>query len=224
MESTDYNQHKKRKYELFKIIILSIFFVIEILFFIIFFIFFWQSFTKNKGNPFLIGEIKKEILNNIPTWKEEQIGEIKIEKEIDLYQDQEKELLVRLADWGGAAVDVYLLFQIKNNKLKLIKTKTEDNKINTMFLSQGSGGAGRYGFDFQILPEQGIVYQANYYAYNSTGDSCSAVAYFFDKENGLLIYDKNLSKKYQKEYCTEICKNVTNELKEYFVKICGNNQ
>lgn len=178
------------------------------------------NFSKKINENISLEDIKNEILSNLLTnLQEEHLLNIKIEKIIDFYQDQEKELLVSL-NGDGASVNTYFLFKIENNKPKLIKFKPENGQKNILFLSQGSGGAGRYGFDFKIIPEQGLIFLGNYYAYNTFDDICSGYIYIYNKDKALLEFNKELSEKYQKEYCSEICKNVPIELKEYFIRIC----
>lgn len=177
------------------------------------------NFSKKINENISLEDIKNEILSNLTNLQEEHLLNIKIEKIIDFYQDQEKELLVSL-NGNGIAVNNYLLFKIENNKPKLIKFKSDNGQKNILFLTQGSGGAGRYGFDFKIIPEQGLIFLGNYYAYNTFDDICSGYIYIYNKDKALLEFNKELSEKYQKEYCSEICKNVPIELKEYFIRIC----
>lgn len=177
------------------------------------------NFSKKINENISLEDIKNEILSNLTNLQEEHLLNIEIEKIIDFYQDQEKELLVSL-NGNGIAVNNYLLFKIENNKPKLIKFKSDNGQKNILFLTQGSGGAGRYGFDFKIIPEQGLIFLGNYYAYNTFDDICSGYIYIYNKDKALLEFNKELSEKYQKEYCSEICKNVPIELKEYFIRIC----
>ncbi|MCS7184107.1 MAG: hypothetical protein NZ866_02040 [Patescibacteria group bacterium] len=203
-----------------KSLFIIVFLLIDLIIFVILIFYFLKVIDKKLPEDILIYKIKKEILTNISDWKYEQLNNIRIAKNLNIYNDENQELLVDLVGLSGAAVNIYFLFKLENNQPKLIKFKMKDGKINNFYLSEGSGGAGRYGFSYRIFEKEGIVYQGSYFAYGTNDDNCQVNTYIYNKRENILEYNEEFSKKYQKEYCQKVCVSIPEEIRNYFLNIC----
>ncbi|GIW65558.1 MAG: hypothetical protein KatS3mg094_077 [Candidatus Parcubacteria bacterium] len=203
-------------------------YIFRLLFLLIIFIIIYLIIIIRIELPYekLIPKIRKLIIVNKIT--EEGLDNLKIESEIDLTRDGIKEALVSLG-FGGVAIDNYILITKKSffnnilkiyNNVEILNFKTENGEIKKLVLSQGTGGGGKYGFFIKLLPEEGAIYQASYFAYNSSKDFCRVNYYRYNKFLDLFEYDKKLSEFKGKVYCYKLCQNIPQELKEYFKKIC----
>lgn len=160
-------------------------------------------------------KIKGVILREFPDLPEEL--NITLGKFVDINDDGVDEALINL-NYGGAATQFYTLIQFKNNEPGIIKFKDKDEKTEGKILVKGSGGAGRYGFDFDILKRE--IIQKSYSAYNSPDDFCKAEVYIYNPVDGLFEYNENKSVVITKEYCQNLCKSIGDDLKTYFENIC----
>ena len=176
------------------------------------------SVNKNINWKDLLPEIKKIISRKFPDIY--LIEDLIITKELDINNDGVNEAVIDLG-YSGASTENFAIFKInKINKPELIKIKEKDGNIKEEIFVRGVGGAGRYGFNFDILPEYKAIYKESFYAYNSSNDFCKVEAFSYNEVGDYFEYSEELSKKLTEKYCKELCLSVPEELKGYFINIC----
>lgn len=144
---------------------------------------------------------------------------ITLEKLIDINQDGIDEALIDL-NYGGAAVANFTLVKLKNGIPQIVRFKDKNGMVKEKILNQGTGGAGRYGFEFGFENNEGIMFQASFFAYNSPEDYCRVEAYIYDNSNDYFEYDETKSKLLTEKYCKNLCNSINDETKKYFVNLC----
>jgi hypothetical protein len=181
---------------------------------------FFDRYFKNQklNQDQLIEKIKKELIQN-RLIEEENLKNLRVEKEIDLTGDGLPEILIDLGS-GGAAIENYILLTLIDNQPQLLRFKKKSDEIDYLIFSQGTGGAGRYGLMIEFLPQENAIYQASYSAYNLESDYCQVSYYKYNQKKKIFEYNLSLSNQYQRIYCQKICQNIPQELKNYFQKIC----
>jgi len=112
----------------------------------------------------------------------------RLEKLEDLNNDQEEELVVNLGS-GGAYIEDYGLFKIKNNKLSWIELKDKDGKLKPAIFYEGSS-VKNAAFWKPLEQNQGLV-QFVGEANEENQWSWKAEAYFWQQE--ILNYDPTTS-------------------------------
>lgn len=167
----------------------------------------------------LIPDLKNIISNKFKDFNSDI--EISIYKEIDLNNDNINEAIVEILSPTGASLSNYVIFKINNyNKPELIKIKNQEGDIKEEIFLKGIGGGGRYGFNFDFLPEKQAIYKESFYAYNSLDDFCKVDIYIYKPLSDYFEYDDKLSSKFTLDYCKKLCDYVNEELRDYFVNIC----
>ena len=174
--------------------------------------------NKNINWKDFLPEIKKIISQKFPDINLEE--ELFIVKELDINKDGINEAVIDLG-YSGASTESFAIFKLnKMNKLELIKLKDKDGNIKEEIFVRGVGGAGRYGFNFDFLPEYKAIYKESFYAYNSPNDFCKVEVFSYNPREDYFEYSEELSKELTEKYCKELCSSISEELKDYFINIC----
>lgn len=169
----------------------------------------------------LIPSIRTILKQTFPNEPIEESRSISVYKEVDITGDGIPEGLVNLGT-GGATTDFVTLVKVENNKPIAPLFKQKDGKISTLIFTSGSGGAGRYGSDANLIENKNAIYSTHYFAYNENNDSCGAEAYQWNPQTKLFEFNASLSSEAGQNYCSSVCSEWANQpdLKTYFQRIC----
>ncbi|MBI2436664.1 MAG: hypothetical protein HYV41_02910 [Candidatus Magasanikbacteria bacterium] len=105
----------------------------------------------------------------------------------------------------GASTAFMYLIRVEEDGTPIVsRAKESDGTIYAKLFSSGGGGAGRYGSNTIIFPDQHAIGYMNYRLYGGEDDYCNADVYRWNQENSLFEFDKNLSDSfYQETFCNE---------------------
>lgn len=144
---------------------------------------------------------------------------LRLDQTVDLTGDGQPEALVAYAE--GAAMEAVAVFGLHQGKPRWLLLEHKDHRLVSLTLRRGSGGAGRYGASFQILPG-GIVVQGQYEVNGGPQDRCKAEGYRWDPDRKRFVVDPVTTKKEGERYCRNLCKKyVASPLRELFLPLCS---
>jgi hypothetical protein len=137
---------------------------------------------------------------------DQPLGTVTVAEKADITGDGLSEFVLNTGN-GGATSDAFSIFRWENNTAVYARFKEKSGEVKPAAVLSGSGGAGRYGFSYKLMPDDHAILITDYSIYGTTDDFCSASVYVWNPQTKVFDYNSNLSVAPQKDLqktCTEI--------------------